>query len=336
MNPTPSAVHVDQVLTDMSIAYLQSADDFVADKVFPRIPVRKQSDRYAVFSKGDFARDVMKKRAPGTQSSGGGWNVDTTPTYYCDVYAHHKLIDNQTRANADSWAQLDRMTTEYLTRLALIRREKDFVANFFTTSKWDKDVTGVSSNPVSGTSVLQWDDPSSASDPIGDIRYYKRYIQERTMTRPNQLTLGRAVYDALLDHPDIIDRLKYGQTAGAPAMADRNRLAQLFEVDQIHVMDAVENVAEEGQTASMAFIGGKHALLTYSPRTPTIAGLMSGATFVWTGLEGSQGSGGQSLGTAISKWWDQDTKSDKYEIEAAFDQKVVCADLGVFFNGIVA
>ena len=96
-------------------------------------------------------------------------------------------------------------------------------------------------------------------------------------------------------------------------------------------MDAVENIAAEGQTASMAFIGGKHALLTYTPDSPTIMGLMSGATFTWTGLLGSQASG-----QAVSNFRMQQIKSDRYEIEAAWDQKLVCDDLGVFFNGIVA
>ena len=42
-NPTASDVHVNRPLTNISIAYTQDASTFVADKVFPNIPVAKQS-----------------------------------------------------------------------------------------------------------------------------------------------------------------------------------------------------------------------------------------------------------------------------------------------------
>ena len=32
---TPSAVHVDQPLTNLTLAYAQSQENFIADKVFP-------------------------------------------------------------------------------------------------------------------------------------------------------------------------------------------------------------------------------------------------------------------------------------------------------------
>ena len=42
-SPTPRDVHVDAALTNISIAYKQSDDAFVAEKVFPVVPVGKQS-----------------------------------------------------------------------------------------------------------------------------------------------------------------------------------------------------------------------------------------------------------------------------------------------------
>ena len=45
-NPTLSQVHVDAILTNSSVAYIQAADNFIANKVFPIVPVDKQSDLY--------------------------------------------------------------------------------------------------------------------------------------------------------------------------------------------------------------------------------------------------------------------------------------------------
>ncbi|MFN9111239.1 MAG: hypothetical protein ACK5XN_14350, partial [Bacteroidota bacterium] len=80
MTPTPGDVHVNAPLTNISIAFLQNAANFVATRVFPNIPVQKQSDRYYVYERGDFNRDEMQLRAPATASAGGGYTLDNTPT----------------------------------------------------------------------------------------------------------------------------------------------------------------------------------------------------------------------------------------------------------------
>ncbi len=57
--PNQSALHVDALLTNVSIATMQKSDGFVANKVFPDIPVDKQSNKYAVIPAGEFNRDTM-------------------------------------------------------------------------------------------------------------------------------------------------------------------------------------------------------------------------------------------------------------------------------------
>ena len=42
--PSRGDVHVNRPLTNISIAFLQTQEAFVADRVFPNIPVTKQSD----------------------------------------------------------------------------------------------------------------------------------------------------------------------------------------------------------------------------------------------------------------------------------------------------
>ena len=122
MNPTPGDVHVNQPLTNISIAFLQNANNFVATRVFPNIPVSKQSDRYYVYDRGEFNRDEMKERAPATESAGGGYSLDNTPTYFATQYSFHRDIPDQVRANADSVLNPDREATAYVTHKALIRR----------------------------------------------------------------------------------------------------------------------------------------------------------------------------------------------------------------------
>ena len=100
MQPTPSDVHVNAPLTNVSIAYMQDQSEFIADKAFPGIPVKKQSDRYYSYDKGNWFRANAQRRAPGAESAGSGWTIDNTPTYYCDVWALHHDVDDQVRAFA--------------------------------------------------------------------------------------------------------------------------------------------------------------------------------------------------------------------------------------------
>ena len=59
-NPTSGDVHVNRPLTNISIAYMQDPKGFVADQIFPNIPVLKQSDRYWRYDRGDFNRNQMR------------------------------------------------------------------------------------------------------------------------------------------------------------------------------------------------------------------------------------------------------------------------------------
>ena len=326
--PTVSDVHVNTPLTNISIAFIQSAGNFVADKVFPNIPVAKQSDRYYTYDRGMFNRNEMKDRAPGTESAGVSYDVDSTPTYYAPVKAIHHDVPDERRANADSVLQVDREATLLVTTKAMIKREKDWTSKYFTTSKWTTDITGVSGTPGAGE-AKQWND--AASTPIEDVRAGKTVVLKSTGFEPNKLTINQDVWDALIDHPDIVDRVKYGQTPGGPARVTLQAVAALMELDEIIVMKAIENTAKEGATNVHAFIGGKKALLCYATPTPGLMIPSAGYTFSWTGFMGAT-----ATGHRIKKFRRTELNSDRVELDMAYDQKLVSADLGYFFTTIVA
>lgn len=332
--PTESDVHVNTPLTNMSVAFMQDAQNFVADRVFPNIPVTFQSDRYYTYDRGRFNADEMAVRAPSTESKGTGYTVDNSPTYAAKVWALHKDIDDQVRANSDSVLKPDADATNFLTVKALINRERAFVTNFFTTSIWTFQLFGDSSS-ADTDHFLKWS--ISTSTPIEDVRTAMTNVAESTGFRPNTLVLGRRVYDKLIDHPEFVDRVKYGTQGGqggigsAASQVTKNILAQIFELDQVLVMDGIYNAAKEGLTNQHFFIGGKHALLCYSAPSPGLQVPSAGYTFSWNGYLGA---GPQ--GQRITKFRMPHLKSDRVEIESAYDQKVISADLGCFFANAVA
>ena len=126
--PTLGDVHVNRPLTNISVAYSQEAAgvEFVADRAFPAIPVENKSDLYWTYNRADFNRDEMQKRALASESAGSGYDLNSTGTYNCDVWALHKDVDDQIRANSDSPLSPDRDATIFLTNKALIRRENQW------------------------------------------------------------------------------------------------------------------------------------------------------------------------------------------------------------------
>lgn len=339
--PSRSDVHVNRPLTNISIAYAQDAMNFIASRVFPVVPVSKQSDAYFTYERGEFNRDEMKERAPGTESAGGTYDIGTE-TYYARTRAYHRDIPEQIRANADNPINLDREAAEFVTQKGLINREINWATKYFTAGApgdtWTFDVDGVASGATAPASFdptdaanndkLHWSDASST--PIEDIRQGKRYVLEETGFEPNKLTLGKAVYDALIDHPDIVGRIDRGQTDGA-ARANLVTLADLFEVEEVLVMKAIKNTSKQGQAAAHSFIGGKHAMLSYAPKTAGLLTPSAGYTFNWSGLVGTGNDG-----MRIKRFYLDAIESDRIEIDMSYDQKIVAADLGYFFGAIVA
>ena len=319
VQPTRGDVHVNGMLGQISVHFAQAATSFVADRAFRTVPVEKQSDRYFLYDRGEFNRDEVTKRAPGAKTAGGTYKIDNTPSYFADVWAFHRDVPDQIRANADQPLQLDREATMYLTTKMMVRKEVSWRDNFFVPTLWATDFTP-------GT---LWS--AAMSTPISDVRTGSRTIAESTGIRPNVFICNRDVFDALLDNDDIVDRLNRGQTPVAPALTNRAQLASIFEVDEILVMDSVQNTANEGLAAVHSFIGGKHALLAYRPPSPGIMTPASGYTFSWTGLMGAS-----ALGTRIKRFRVEERESDRVEIQGAWAQKLVAPELGYFFESVVA
>ena len=344
---TPSAgdVHVDAVLTNISLAFMQDPKNFVARRAFPEVPVSKQSDVYYTYPRGEFNRNQMEERAPGTESAGANYRLDTQG-YRCRVYAIHKNIDDQTRSNSDSPLQLDRETAMFLTLKAMLQQEVDWVARYMGGSglgfnaapggTWTFAADGVASSATARASldftdgannnVLQWS--VDGSTPIENVRDAKRAMLRETGFEPNVMVMGREVADVLKDHPDLIDRIDRGQTDGSAQMTMEG-IRELFELEEILVSNAIQNTANLGAAANHQFVAGDDALLLYRPQTPGLMTPAAGYTFLWSGFVGANNGG-----LRIKNFRIEPIESDRIEAQVAYDHNRVASDLGLFWNDI--
>lgn len=323
--PDRSDLHIDKALTNMSVQYLQDESNFIAGQVFPMVPVQKQSDRYFVYKKEDWFRDDAQERAPGTESAGGDYDIDNTPTYFCRKYAFHKDVFEEDRANADDPLTPDEDAVAFVTDKILLNKENNWARTFFKTGVWGTDLQGATA--AAAGKVVYWDDYSNSS-PIEDITAASTAQAEVTGKRPNTIVMGRRAYDALKNHPDFLDRVKYTQKG----VVTTDLIAQMFDVDRVLVANAIQNTAKKGQQAEMSFILGNHVLLCYTTNAPRLKTATAGYTFVWTGLMGSNALGGRINRFSMPHLG---IGTERIECELAYDMKVIAADMGTFIENAV-
>lgn len=320
--PTRGEVHVNQPLTTMSVAYLQSLEDVVSNKMFPDVPVKKQSDRYFVYTKEYWFQAGAAKRAPGTESAGGGFHVDNTPTFYCDKWSYHTDIDDDTRDNTDSPLDSDRDGMEFVLSNIVLKREKVWVSRFMQPGIW----TGhkESGNPTDFTPPIKWDQDNAKI--INDIDALKSEIKSRTGYRPNKIAMSDDVMTAIKNNARIVDLIKYTQEGSVTNAI----LARLLGVDELYNIETVINNAQEGQAGQLDFIVKNKFLLCYAAPSPSIRKPSAGYNFIWTGRPGSG-----AAGNVMKTFRMEHLESDRIEANMYFDLKVVGADLGVLGTGVL-
>ena len=322
---TPNSVHIDQPLTNLTIAYVQDQTNFVADKVFPTVGVDKQSDKYYIYDRDNMNRTGdVKALAPRTEVNRIGMSLSNA-SFYADVYGLGMDFDQQTIANEDAALDIRAAGAQTLTNRLLIHREEQFASNFFAASVW-----GSESTPAN-----LWSDYTN-STPIADVTTARRTMQLKSGGfKPNTMVVGKEVRDQLINHPDILGRLNGGATVTNTALITNAKLAEIFEVENFYVMEAVKNTSVEGVAESNAFIGGKHALLVHSPASAGLMTPAAGVTFAWNNLQGVN-----NLGVTVESFSDDALKrqqvAEHIQVKMSYDMKVTGADLGYFFDTVVA
>lgn len=327
MSATASDLHVNSPLTNIAVGAVQDTRNFIATRVFPVVPVMKESDIFRTFNIEDFYRDELKPRAEGTESHGTFYNVGED-SYICKSYDLHEDISDRKRRNADSVFNLDRTTTLSLTNKAMIRRDSLFVDAYMQQGVWALEFEGVASGEA-GTQFRRWND--DAADPVEDVLAWKTQVLLASGKEPNKITLPWDVFTALKTNPAVIDRIKYSGGLGndTPARVTENALAAVFEVDEVIVAKAIKNTAKEGEPMSGAFIASNSVLLSYAPQAPSLFDMSAGYIFSWSGLVGSQD------GMRIKKFRMEQLESDRVEIQTAWDMKKVSDGCAAFAYNVL-
>lgn len=303
---------VDPVLTNMLVGYQQDDTRFVASRVFPAVSVDKDSGTYYIFTKKYWFLDQMAYRSPGADYARAGVGVSTS-TYATLQWALAYPIADEVRANSQVPLDLESVAVRWLAQQSLIRKERQWSADFMKTSVWGTD----------GSITNKWSDYQN-SDPVADILTAKRGISQSTGLMPNTMVIGELVLDRLTNHPDILDRVKYTTAAGLSSVT--NALGTIFGGLNVLVATAIYNSANEAQTESYSAIVDDDALICYVTPSPALFEASAGYTFAW-------GPGG-GAGTVLRNR-DDNVDADIVKAKEQWDQKAVATDAGYFYADCV-
>jgi hypothetical protein len=333
---TPSQVHVDTPLTNLTVAYMQSMDGFVADKVFPNVPVDKKTNKFYIYNREDFNRTGnVKVRAPRTRPERVGMSL-SSDTYSIAEYSLATDFDFETLANEDTMLNIRSAGASMLTMQMMIHREALWADTYFKAGVWTTDWTGVA-NADNDTAIefTQWDDYTN-STPILDVTNAKRTAQLASGGFiPNVGVMTRDVFDVLVNHPDILARLNGGATVTDTALVTQAKLAEILGLSRLVISDAIQNTGKEGLAEAMSFINTKKFGMFYTPSAPGLMVPAAGYNFTWASLSNASG-----YGIEIKSYADDTLRREGIaeELHAimAYDMKVVGADMGVHFASVLA
>lgn len=324
--PLINNVHVDVALSNYSVGIFQDPSKFFADKVFGTLSVPKLSDKFYTFPRGYFNRSEAKERAPGTRAASKNFDI-STDTFSCLEYSVEHPIFDEVRSNSDAAIDQDLLTTQLVTHDLLIQRDKLFTQTYLAGGVWTGgDVDGVASS-ASTNQVIHWSDETNGT-PVSDIDDAMTAVQQATGYRPNVCLMTRDVFDKVKRHPEFIDLVNGGATTDNPALANEALMERILGVERVVLAESIENTAKEGQTDSHSFIASKKCLLTYVPPRTGLMVPSAGTIFSWQAEGGFQ--------VSIDKYREEAIKTDFVRGSTYYDMKLVSAELGYFFDNIIA
>jgi hypothetical protein len=303
-NPTRRDVHVNQPLTRISIAYRN--ESYIAEQVFPSVPVTKQSDVYFVFDKQSWFRNRSGPRAPGTRAQRADYGI-TTASYICVNDALAKEIPDEVRDNADAPLKPDITATQFVTdglQLALELR----VATVVTAcANWAS-----ASNP----SVLWSDD---TSNPWANIDTCVNAVVKQIGRTPNVAVMSWDVWRYLRQHPDFLDRVKYTRNTGRVEVSD---LQGWFGFDKVLVGTAIYDSVGEGKTASQGFVWGNMFWCGFVTPTPALEMPTAGYVLKWGDIK-------------VERFREEEEHQDVVAAEWYTAEKISASDSGAIMSTVV-
>lgn len=312
MGPTGSQVHHDAPLSNLVLEAFAASQDYVAGRLFPIVPVGKESDIYYKIDGSAWLANHDDTRSRGAAPKKIEYKV-SSDNYHC---ANHALREDnalEDLANQDNAVQL-RESSAMNVMESLLRAREVRVAS---------KVTSISNVGSGHVPTNKWGDYTNG-DPISDVRTARAFIRKRTGLKANVALLDEDTYEIVRSHPQL---LEYFKVSGGQAMVTNAQIAEAFGVREIIVGGAVYNAANLNAAASMVNVWGNNCLLAHVGPAAGLKAKTLGVGMRWTPA-------GIAAPMSVTRYLDPDpgTKKEWTEVGHYTDDKIVAVDLGYLIS----
>ena len=320
-NASITAVNVDPILTEISVAYALEENMYAHSRVFPVLPIDSLTAGYFEFSRADYLRVATQVRTPG--SAFAHKDVELIPRdLSLTQYGLEVSLPDEIRASRDSPIE-DATKIEQLTQDMLLKRELDFFADYCSTA------TNPWQNPVIDVATLgagrQWH--LNTATIFEDIERWKRIIKRATGRKANKLVMADDIWEKVKNNLVVLGRIADNQTK----QATLDFVAQIMELDEIIVTEAVYNSADEGQTFQGTDVLSNTMLLVYATDAPARLTPTAGYTVVWSEFDNVRAGGG----AAITRVREERVKTDVFQGEMFYQNALIDGFAGMIISNVV-
>ena len=302
--PLRSQLHVDQLLSNVAVKYTN--ERFIHDKVFPKVPVKKQTDLYRTYTRNWIVPETV--RAIGGIAREHVMDIGSS-SYSLAKNALKAVVADTAAENYDLTDLRADLTLE-LTEKIMMRKETDCAALFTTTS-------------FSLGSSLGGDDSwlTTIALPIGQFDTGTAAIVANAGVVPNYAIIPLDTYNTLKNHTSVVDRVKYTSRELTPAI-----IGALIGVSELLVPTMMSDSGIYSASAATGAVASiwkaDFAFLGYKPASPGFYALSAGYMF-------------ERAKPLVRRWREEEREADMIEVDCEYQFKVVASLAGYYINDTI-
>lgn len=241
---------------------------YIGLKLMPIFETQRKSANFYTQPLAELLKPRSTLRAPRGGYNRGDWRFSQS-SYTCVEQGWEEVVDDEEATNYRTYFDAESVSTQVAIDVILRAQEKRISDGIFT----------LSANNVSN----KWSSASNAT-PLADVTAGIKSIRDNTGLMPDTMELSYTTYRNVLKTSELKEALKYTQAFEAlPDARKVQMLADYFGIGRIVIGDAIQNTADEGQTASLAGIWpDAKAVICVTNSSNDLSKPCLGRTMLWT------------------------------------------------------
>lgn len=291
-------------------------DKMIGLKVAPVLEVAKPLGNYGVVPIEQLLKTRDTSRAPGGRYNQGGGKFEPG-SFLCKDHGFEEPVDDR-----ESEMYADYFDSELIAAM----RARHAVLQGYES----RVIAAALATTHTTTCTTIW--TNSGAAPITDTTSAMGLFFHQFGRKANGLVISWPRFNVLKDNPQIIDRIKFAGILNPDRESiTAQAIAQIFDIEEVIVAEAVYNSANEGAAdaaaaATLATLWPETQMLLFCrPKTVDIREPAFMRTFHW-GEDGSQ------IGGIIEAYRDESRRSNMIRSRMDTDEKVVYDQAALLMN----